>query len=60
VYENIIHDLRSELDIMHNKHNELQNKYSELHLRASRIEQLEEEIIMYKDMAKHITVEKQT
>lgn len=60
VYENIIHDLRAEIDKMNHKYNELLQKYNETHMKAARVDQLEEEVIMYKEMAKHITVEKQT
>jgi hypothetical protein len=60
VYENIINDLRAEIDTMNYKYNELLNRFNELNMKASRIDQLEEEVIMYKDMAKYITVEKQT
>jgi hypothetical protein len=60
VYENIINDLRTEIDKMNQKYADLLNRCNELNVKASRVEQLEEEVVMYKDMAKHITVEKQT
>lgn len=60
VYESIIHDLRAEIDKMNHKYNELMHKFNEAHMRAARVDQLEEEVVMYKEMAKHITVEKQT
>jgi hypothetical protein len=52
--------LREEIDKMNHKYNELLQKYNETHMKAARVDQLEEEVIMYKEMAKHITVEKQT
>ena len=60
MYENIINDLRTEIDKMNQKYADLLNRCNELNVKASRVEQLEEEVVMYKDMAKHITVEKQT
>ena len=45
---------------MNLKYNELLQRHNEMHIKASRIDQLEEEVEMYREMAKHITVEKQT
>lgn len=60
MYENIIYDLRGEIDKMNQKYNELLSRFNELNIKAARVDQLEEEVLMYKDMAKYITVEKET
>lgn len=60
VYDTIIQDLRNEQLHLSNKYEELLLKYNQNIGKAQRVEQLEEEIQMYQDMAKHITLEKQT
>ena len=59
VYEGIIHDLRAELDRMNNKYHETSRRCEEALRNAARVEQLEEEIQMYKEMARHVSVESQ-
>lgn len=60
VYEGIIQDLRAEIDKMNMKYHDLLRKYDEAMIRAGRVDQLEEEVEMYKEMAKNLTAESQT
>jgi chromosome segregation ATPase len=60
VYEGIIQDLRLEIDRLNVKYHELQRKYDEVMLRAGRVDSLEEEVEMYKEMVKNLTAESQT
>lgn len=60
VYDTIIQDLRHEQQQINSKYEELLGKHNIMMMKAQRVDQLEEEIIMYKEMAKHITLEKQT
>ncbi len=60
VYEGIIQDLRLEIDRLNVKYHELLRKYDEMMIKAGRVEQLEEEVEMYKEMIKNLTTESQT
>lgn len=60
VYEGIISDLRAELDKLNVKYHQLVQKHDDLLLQSGRVEQLEAEVEMYKEMARNITAESQT
>lgn len=60
VYENIISELRGELDRANGKLHEVTRRYEEAQRNAARVEQLEEEVAMYKEMAKNVSRESQT
>jgi chromosome segregation ATPase len=57
VYEGIILDLRTELDIVTNKYHETSQRLEDVGRKAARIEQLEDEIEIYRDTAKISAVE---
>eukprot|EP01038_Epipyxis_sp_PR26KG_P006650 gene6650-9129_t len=59
VYEGIIMELRSEIDKISNKYFETNRKLEESLRKATRVDQLEEEVQMYKEMAKNVTEESQ-
>lgn len=48
-----------ELDKMNNKYHETNRRCEEAMRKAARIEQLEEEVALYKEMAKNISEESQ-
>ena len=59
VYERIIQELRLELDKLTAKYHETNRRCEEEMRRSSRVDQLEEEIKMYKEMARSISLESQ-
>jgi chromosome segregation ATPase len=60
VYEGIIQDLRLEIDRLNTKYHELLRRHDDHAARAGRLEQLEEEVDMYKEMVKNLSAESQT
>jgi hypothetical protein len=59
VYENIIADLRAEIEKANSKYLETNRRLEEAVKASAKLDQLEEEILIYKDMAKNISVENQ-
>ncbi len=60
MYEGVILELRSELDRLSSKYHDVCHKLEETVGQTARIEQLEEEIQMYKETAKAAALESQT
>lgn len=59
MYEGIIEDLRSSLDKAINEQYSLTNQLELARRKSSRVDQLEEEIGMYRDTVKLVAVENQ-
>ena len=59
MYDNIIQDLRIELDKINGKYHETNRRCEEAMRQASRVQALEEEIEMHKEMARHNSIENQ-
>ena len=60
VYESIILELRTENDKINSKNLETLQKMEDLARKANRVDQLEEEVQMYKDTARMVAVESQS
>ena len=59
VYENIISDLRSELDRASSSQSNALLQVESLSKKASRVDQLEQEVQMYRDAVKVVAIENQ-
>jgi hypothetical protein len=59
VYENIISDLRSQLDRTASSHSSVLAQLESLSKKASRVDQLEQEVSMYRDAVKVVAIENQ-
>ncbi|RYH28529.1 hypothetical protein EON65_11865 [archaeon] len=60
VYEGIIADLRAEVERLTVKHDDVMGRYERAMERASKVELLEEELSIYKEMAQNMSRETQT
>lgn len=59
MYEGVIHQLRQELEAATNTNQELTRRCSEEQRRAHRLQSLEEELVMYKDLVRQNSVDNQ-